>query len=215
VKRTLLLAAALFAASTAHAEPASFRLKPGPRSATHSFPVAELGIALRLAGTNATPGDGQSAFVTDHGVLFNASERYAAGLVLHGEFASKRLRLGPTLRVRRWLDPSSAVDVEVGTMIFGDESSGIDFRGPTPFVQASLSAGDFMVVHAQAQAHGVHLRGDYPHVGGLPPTGIDEDFNDLVVHCGVKLGTVPGRAATVVVAIAAGLVAIALSNFQD
>jgi len=205
----------LLGASSALAAPKSFTLRPGPLSETHSFAVAELGVAMRMTGKKATPGDDAAAFVSDHGVLFNLSDRYAAGLVVHGEAGSHRSRFGPAVRVRRWLDQRSAVEIQAGALVLGGEGSGVDFRGPAPFVQASFSAGDVFVLHAQVQGHAVHLRGDYAHVGGLPPTGIDEDFNDPVTHVGVKLGTVPGRAGTVVVAIVAGLVLLAFSNFED
>lgn len=100
-------------------------------------------------------------------------------------------------------------------MFLGAESAGIDFRQPAPFVQISLSAGDILVAYVQAQKHAVHLRGSFPHTGGLPPTGIDQDYNDVVTHAGLKLGTVPGRAATVVVAVLAGITFFALSQGGD
>lgn len=205
----------LLAASVADAEPRSFRLRPGPASETRSFAIAELGVAVRMTGKEATPGDKPTVFLSDHGFMRNVSDRYAVGLVLHGEAGDHRARLGPAIRVRRWLDARSAVDVQAGAQIAGGESPGVDFRGPAPFAQISFSAGDVIVLHAQAQAHAVHLRGDYAHVGGLPPTGVDEDFNDVVTHVGVKLGTVPGRAATLAVVVLGGLILIALSNFED
>jgi len=207
--------AALLAASSANAEPKSFRFRPGPASETKWFSIAELGVAARVTGEKATPGDKPTAYLSDHGFMRNVSNRYAAGLVLHGEAGGHRGRLGPAIRVRRWLDGRSAVDVQAGALMLGGESQGVDFRGPAPFAQVSFSAGDVIVLHAQAQAHAVHLRGSYPHVGGLPPTGIDEDFNDLVTHVGVKLGTVPGRVGTLVVAALGGLTLIALSNVED
>jgi len=199
----------------ASAEPDSFRFKPGPRSVTRSFAIAELGYAVRVIGAKRTPGDGAGTFVSDHGILFNVSDRYAIGPVLHGEAVSRRTRLGPTLRLRRWLDDRSSVDVEAGAMFLGAESAGIDFRQPSPFVQVSLSAGDILVVYVQAQSHAVHLRGNFPHTGGLPATGIDQDYDDVVTHAGLKLGTVPGRAATVVVLILTGITFLAFSQWED
>lgn len=61
------------------AEPDSFRFKPGPRSVTRSFAIAELGYAVRVIGAKRTPGDGVGTYVSDHGILFNVSDRYAVG----------------------------------------------------------------------------------------------------------------------------------------
>jgi hypothetical protein len=201
--------------SVVSAKPESFRFKPGPRSVTRSFAIAELGYALRLTGADKTPGDKGGTYVSDHGILFNVSERYAAGLVLHGEAEHKRSRLGPTIRIRRWLGAGSALDVEAGALLLGAESAGIDFRQPAPFLQLSLSAGDVLVVYAQAQAHAAHLRGGYPRIGGLPSTRMEEDVNDVVTDAGLKLGTVPGRAATVIVMVLAGITFYTLSRGGD
>ena len=201
--------------SIAATEPKTFRLRPGPASETKSFAIAELGVAVWVTGRKAAPGDKEVAFLTDHGILRNLSDRYAVGPVLHCEAGSHRSRLGPAIRVRRWLEGTSALDVQAGALLVGGQSSGVDFRGPAPFVQASFSAGDVIVFHAGAQAHAVRLRGDYPHVSGLPPTGVDEDVKDVVTHFGAKLGTVPGRVGTVVVLVVGGLAVLALSGIED
>ncbi|HYJ33175.1 MAG TPA: hypothetical protein VE326_08145 [Candidatus Binatia bacterium] len=59
------------------------------------------------------------------------------------------------------------------------------------------------------------MRGNVPHTGGLPATGVDEDYDDVVTHAGLKLGTVPGRAATVVVLILTGMTFLAFSQLKD
>jgi hypothetical protein len=45
-------------------------------------------------------------------------------------------------------------------------------------------------------------------VGGQPPTGIDEDFNEPVVHLGIRMGTVPGVYTSVLLTILMTIVAI-------
>ena len=52
-------------------------------------------------------------------------------------------------------------------------------------------------------------------MSGLPPTGVDEDVNDVVTHFGAKLGTVPGRVGTVVVLVVGGLAVLAISGIEE
>jgi hypothetical protein len=209
----LLLALALAAPVRLRAEPKAFVARPRPLPVAHSFLVAELGFMTQVVGTKATPGDDHQ-YVSDHGVMFNRSETFAVGLVVHGEAGDRRSRLGPAIRVRRWIGGHSALDLQAGAMVFGGEKGGIDFRGPSPHVQATLSAGDVVAIQAQAQLHAVHLRGDYAHVGGQPPTGIDEDHNDVVAHLGIRMGTVPGVYGSVILALVGTFLYIALSNYD-
>jgi hypothetical protein len=192
----------------AEAETQSFVARPKPFPEAHSFLISELGLMIQVVGENAAPDDDEWQFVTDQGVMFNRNEKLAFGLVLHGEAGGQRSRLGPAIRVRRWMGTRSAIDVQAGAMIWGGEDNGIDFQGPSPHIQVTMSAGDVMELQAQAQLHAIHLRGDYPHVGGQPPTGIDEDFNEPVIHLGIRMGTVPGVYTTVILGILVTIVAI-------
>jgi hypothetical protein len=205
--RAALTALALAPPPPALAQTKGFVLRPRPLPDAHSFLVAELGVMTQVVGKNVAPGDDELQFVSDHGVVFNASEKLGVGLVLHGEAGGSRSRLGPAIRVRRWIGRNSSVDVQAGAMLWGGEDNGIDFTGPSPHAQITINGNDVIALQAQAQLHAVHLRGDYPHVGGQPPTGIDEDFNELVMHAGVRMGTVPGVYASVILGILSVIVA--------
>ncbi len=200
------------ASSVAPIETKAFVLRPRPLPEVRSFLVSEVGVMIQLAGANVTPGDDALQGVTDQGVMVNASEKLGVGLVFHGEAGGGRSRLGPEIRARRWIGRNSSVDVQAGAMIWGGESNGIDFTGPSPHAQVTINGNDVIALQVQAQLHAVHLRGDYPHVGGLPPTGIDEDHNELVMHAGARLGTVPGVFATVILGTLA--IIFASSDFE-
>jgi hypothetical protein len=201
--RPLLLLTALAgdAPESALAETKASIVRPRPLPEARSFLVTEVGVMIQVVGANVTPGDDVLQGVTDQGVMVNASEKLGVGLVFHGEAGGGRSRLGPEIRMRRWIGRNSSVDVQAGAMIWGGESNGIDFTGPSPHAQVTINGNDVIALQVQAQLHAVHLRGDYPHVGGQPPTGIDEDHNELVMHAGARLGTVPGVVATVVLGL--------------
>jgi hypothetical protein len=205
VARAALTALALAPPPPALAQTKGFVARPRPLPEARSFLVSEVGVMIQLVGENVAPGDDALQGVTDQGVMFNASERLGVGLVLHGEAGGSRSRLGPAIRVRRWIGRQSSVDIQAGAMLWGGEDNGVDFTGPSPHAQITINGNDVIALQAQAQLHAVHLRGDYPHVGGQPPTGIDEDHNELVMHAGVRLGTVPGVFASVILGALAAL----------
>jgi hypothetical protein len=93
--RTALTALALAPPAPALAQPKAFVLRPRPLPDAHSVFVAELGVMTQLVGKNVAPGDDELQFVSDHGVVFNASEKFGVGLVVHGEAGGSRSRLGP------------------------------------------------------------------------------------------------------------------------
>jgi hypothetical protein len=93
--RAALTALAFATPPPALAQTKGFVLRPRPLPDAHSFLVAELGVMTQLVGKNVAPGDDELQFVSDHGVVFNASEKFGVGLVVHGEAGGSRSRLGP------------------------------------------------------------------------------------------------------------------------
>jgi len=66
------------------AEPDSFRFKPGPRSVTRSFAVAELGYAVRVIGAKRTPGDGVGTLSRVRGNRFPPTLPLRPGVAIGG-----------------------------------------------------------------------------------------------------------------------------------
>ena len=151
---TLFLFLSALATSPGYAGPFCFRGRPLPDCG--SFLLTEVTYAKRL---NNSSGDGTHSATGEFGWMRNRSERWALGAAafigIRGHYSTE-VRVGPEVRLRRWLADGRSLDISSG-MLVGGGSTGTRIGG---FGQLSYNMGDRF-----------HLtsRWEYARFPGYPP----------------------------------------------
>lgn len=157
-----------------------FAGKPLPRC--NWFMLTEWSVLAR-ANTGARE---RKMFNGTLGVMVNRSPRTALGVEFIGMVPIDDAQLAVGARYRRWLSPTSSVDVTAGTTLIGDVSPyGGELSLPSPMVLVRLQHRDLI---------GVVFRGDIQRSGSIAQAR---------VAVGVQLGGWPGVVGMLLTARAA------------
>lgn len=118
--------------------PAHFCVWPASRPPCSSWFITEAGLYTRF--TDLQPSDERLLFEYTLGWMRNVGSRTAVGIEVFGGIEGE-VRGGAALRVRQWRSPRVALDLALGSHLFGDASSQ-DVTPGSPMVTVRLTYAD-------------------------------------------------------------------------
>jgi hypothetical protein len=135
---------------------------------------------------------GRHVMTSELGYIININETYGLGFThfIGWNFGSN-LRGGLKLRMRKWLNPKTSVDVSAGAILWGMNRSGL--KDPTPVGSVSVTFSEWESVNLLVEV--VEARGyDYAvdYGDGIPRRNILLPQRNVGVQLGYKLSSKPG-----------------------
>lgn len=182
----------------------SVRFRGGPKEVCSSFLLTEFSWMWRVGGTGPTSSDERFYGSLDLGWAKNVGSAYAVGATAFLGGDNSREHLGVRARVRRWLAPNLSLDLAPGLILAGEEEHSATLLQPGFIAQASLMADDRLGIVGQVFTSRARLsRSVYVPAGPAGP-GYEtrtEDVRETGWSAGLKLGSAPGVAATLLVLV--------------
>jgi hypothetical protein len=118
---------------------ACFRGRPRPWCS--GFTVLEFTGALRVNDKSGPTEQSSAFFYWSGGYLQNVGPKAAIGAAFKLTADSDGHRYGPVVRYRRWLTPTSSIDIAPGLFIGGKDNF-VTLKFPTPTADVALNFGD-------------------------------------------------------------------------
>jgi hypothetical protein len=170
-------------------------VRVGPRSVTSSFLITETSILGRINTGPDRDVSRAADFSFDLAVMQNVSDRMSLGYGVFVGSGGSDGHLGARLRLRRWLSPTSGVEIAPGIILAEHPTEVRDDILPSYSLQASWFLSRYLTLTAE----GYTLRRlEYRHRGILA-YGPSDDVNESGVLIGAKLGQWPGLVGGVLV----------------
>jgi hypothetical protein len=179
---------------------------PHPSDRCAWFPLIETGISARL-----TEHASDTRLLLDWrlGLMKNTGPRTAMGAAAFAS-AEGDFRVGAVVRARRWLSPSTSLDLSAGLNLAG-AGRYQSIASPSPTFEARLASNDYLAATARVDL--IHLRQDCVDAG----CSSFGDRTSTRVYLGVGTGSTGGLitfAATGVLFVIA-LIAVNHSGYLD
>lgn len=177
-----------------HAEPHR-PLRVGPRSVTPSFLITETSLLGRIrTGPDRNVNRGAD-FSFDLAVMQNVSDRTSVGYGVFVGSGGSDAHLGARLRLRRWLSPTSGVEIAPGIILAEHPIEVRDDVLPSYSLQASWFPSRYVTLTAE----GYTLRRLEYHYRGVFAYGPSEEVNESGILIGAKFGQWPGLVSGILV----------------
>lgn len=172
-------------------------LRVGDRSITRAFLITETSLLGRIQ-----PGGlglhGRAFWLGfDAGVLENVSDHTGIGYGVYFGTGGDEADLGIRLRWRRWLTPTSSVEIAPGVTVAEHRVDSGDPLPPFLSLQASWSPSRYVTLTAESYTL---RRRESLYAGAIRPIG-SEDVRETGILVGFKVGQWPGAAAGLVAAL--------------
>ncbi len=179
--------------------------QPHPADRCAWFPLIETNIQYRIAGD--APEANRMTLDWRIGLMKNTSRRSAIGGVLFAT-AEGDFRAGAAVRARRWLSPSTSLDLSAGLNAVGTTNQG-RMRAASPTIDVRIASHDYLAATARLDLVRIQPYCYDPSCAGIGPVTTTR----LYVGVGTgAVGGIVGFVATGVLAVIA-LIAIGGSGF--
>jgi hypothetical protein len=163
-------------------------LRVGPRSVTPGFLITETSLLGRV--DPGPPAELRHYLAFDLGYMSNVGSQAAVGWSAFFGSATRYVNAGVRVRLRRWISPTSSVDIAPGVIITEHRSEYGTASPPGFSVQASVSPSRYVTLAVEGYTLARH---DYT-AGDVRENG---------VLAGVKIGQWPGAAGAFFATLAA------------
>ncbi|MGE5178561.1 MAG: hypothetical protein ACM3PF_05640 [Bacteroidota bacterium] len=171
----------------------------GDRSITRAFLITEATLLGRIH-PGGLGSHGRAFWLGfDAGVLENVSDRTGIGYGMYFGSGGDYADLGIRLRLRRWLTPTSNVEIAPGVTLAEHRVESGDPLPPFFSLQASWSPSRYVTLTAESYTL---RRREYLYGEAMRPVG-SEDVRETGILVGFKVGQWPGAAAGLVAALPA------------
>ena len=202
---TVLSIALLLAGSEAAPAQESLCYRAQPKPACSAFAFTNFGGYVVL-GSDVT-GDTPLREVADWGLMANVDSRNAIGGSVFASLDRLGFGLGPAVRYRRWLSPTSSVDVALGTPLLAAFSN---MRAGSLFGLVRWSPNHWFALAARPEL----VRA--PVFLGCGPTGCNIPIQSRArLSVGMELGWVPGLTLTAAGGLASAFLAALIAGMGN